>query len=166
MTDPTAQGQPSPEELQAYLEQLRAADVTEVIAQAFNMLGTGANVKLGRLDARVVIDALDALANAVDGRIDADVMSQMRAGIAQLKTAQVEAEREEAARGAGEPQAGAPQAPGDAQGAPPAGAGQAPGGPSPGSRPGGPQQPGGDQKMTDRLWIPGRGPAGPGTPPG
>jgi hypothetical protein len=161
MTDPTAQGQPSPEELQAYLEQLRAADVTEVIAQAFNMLGTGANVKLGRLDARVVIDALDALANAVDGRIDAEVMSQMRAGIAQLKTAQVEAEREEAAR------AGGPQAGGDAQapgGAPtsPSGAGQAPGSPSPG----GPQQPGGDQKMTDRLWIPGRGPAGPGTPPG
>jgi hypothetical protein len=156
MTDPTAQGQPSPEELQAYLEQLRAADVTEVVAQAFNMLGTGANVKLGRADARVVIDALDALTNAVDGRIDPGVMSQMRSGLAQLKTAQVEAEREEAAHQAGGP------APGEAPGAPASGAAdQAPSSPPPGSpQPAG--QPGGEQKMTDRLWIPGRGPGGPG----
>jgi hypothetical protein len=160
MTDPTAQGQPSPEELQAYLEQLRAADVTEVIAQAFNMLGTGANVKLGREDARVVIDALEALTNAVDGRIDADVLSQMRGGLAQLKTAQVEAEREEASRAAGGA-AGAPTS-GAADQAP-AGTPPGPGGTPPGQQP---PQPGGEQKMTDRLWIPGRGPGGPGAPTG
>jgi hypothetical protein len=152
VTDPT-QGQPTEEELQAYLEQLRTADVAEVVVQAFNMLGTGANVKLGRPDARIAIDVLDAVVGAVDGRIDERIVEQMRAGVTQLKTAQVESERE---------QAGAAPSPGPepaaSSAAPPSGDQQAP--QTPGAPPRRtPEPPGGQgQRMTDRLWVPGREP--------
>lgn len=142
--------QPSEEEMKAYLEQLREADPAEIVAQAYTMLGTGAEVKLGRSDARVLIDAMGALAEVTQGKLEDDLVTRMRNGVVQLQTAQVQAERE--AAGAGQPSAasqpaGAEQSPG------PAGQGQTP---TPGQ-----DQPdaGGEESMTDRLWIPGRGPS-------
>lgn len=171
MTDPTQHGQPgqpgqagqpSEEELRAHLAQLREADVAEIVVQAVNMFATGAQVKLGRSDARLLIDAIASVADAVDGGVDADLVKQIRDAVGQLQMAQVQAERDEAGGGADpagqQSPAGAGQAGAGQPGAGPPGAGQpgpAPGQPSPGG------QQGGKESMTDRLWIPGREP-GPG----
>lgn len=141
--------EPTEEELKAYLTQLRDADPAEIVAQAYTMLGTGAEVKLGRPDARVLIDAMGALAEAAGDRLEPDLATRMRNGVVQLQTAQVQAEREAAGTGApGDvPQTGAPQPPPDAPGQ-----GQ-PGAPEAGEADGG-----SDESMTSRLWVPGQGP--------
>lgn len=147
MTDPNESGQPTQEELEAHLAQLREADVSEIVVQTVNMLATGAQVKLGRSDARVLIDVLVALADTVDGHVEADLVRQIRDAVGQLQMAQVQAERE-AGSEAGQPAAGGAgaQAPSAPQGGPAAGRPQA-------------QQQGGEEgSLTDRLWIPGREP--------
>ncbi|MBA2528754.1 MAG: hypothetical protein H0V19_02120 [Euzebyales bacterium] len=155
MSDPTAMpGQePSPEELRAYLEQLRGAEAAGLLAEAYNLLAAGAQVKLGRSDARPLIDAMAGIAAAVGDRVPAELAAQMRDGVAQLQTAQVQAERQTAAEGEGTGDASAREP--DA--VPP------PGGPArPETGVAGAQRQGSGQRMTDRLWIPGR----PGPPPG
>jgi hypothetical protein len=140
MTDPSQTRQPTREELEAHLAQLRQADVDEVVVQAVNMLATGAQVKLGRSDARVLIDAMKAIADSADGRVDADVVKQIQDAVGQLQMAQVQAERETAAASA----PGGPDAP-----------------PGTTGRPEAPGQAAEDEaggRMTDRLWIPGREP--------
>jgi hypothetical protein len=135
----TEQPELSQEELQAYLEQLREADAADIVVQAYTMLGTGAEVKLGRPDARVLIDAMAGIVQAAGARLG-ELGQRMQAGVAQLQMAQVEAEgRTAAAQPAGEQRAGAQPEPQAQQ-------------PSPGPT----EQPSGPS-MTDRLWIPGRG---------
>jgi hypothetical protein len=151
MSDPRQPqgGQPSEEELQAYLQQLRAADVTEILVQAYSMLATAAEVKLGRPDARVVIDAMHALAGSLGGKVDPQLHQQMTQGVAQLQNAQVQVERQVATQQAGQ-QPGEPAA---EPAAPPDGE------PEPGTGPGaGPGTGPAGERMTDRLWIPGRDP--------
>ena len=140
--------QPSPEELQAYVEQLRAADPADLLVQAYTMLATAAEVKIGTPGARVLIDAMAGLGDVAAGAVEGDLGTRMRGGVAQLQTAQVQAEREAATAGgdaaAGEaqaPQTGAPQPPPDAPGQ---------------GQPAAPEGPSGGQKASDRLWIPGR----------
>lgn len=146
------------EQMRQYVEQLRSAEPAEILAQAFTMLGTGAEVKLGRPDARVLIDAIAALVDAIDGRVPQQLLDGMRNGLVQLQQAQVQAESEAGA----EQQPSAPQEPATPpqDSAPPGEAGQG----------GGPGTPGGQGaagsgsagqsqsgRMTDRLWVPGRG---------
>lgn len=141
MTDPTQAGQeePSEEEVQQYLEQLREADPSDVLAQAFNMLATGAQVKLGRSDARMLIDALDGMAQAVAPRLSEEFASQMRNSVSQLQNAQVQAEQQagaqpaEAGGGGGSGQRGGDEAAQPSQ-----------------------ESQGGGQRLTDRLWVPGQ----------
>lgn len=132
-------GELSEEELRAYLDQLREAQVGEILVQAYTMLGTGAEVKLGRPDARVLIDAMAGLVSAVGARLG-ELGTRMQGGVAQLQSAQVEAERQLAQQA----ESAAPQ--------------PAPAQPAPAQAP--PEQPappaGGGQSMTDRLWIPGQ----------
>jgi hypothetical protein len=138
-------GELSEEELRAYLEQLREADATEILVQAYTMLGTGAEVKLGRADARVLIDAMGGLVSAVGQRLG-ELGTRMQSGVAQLQMAQVEAERQASQ------QASPPQ--GDQPGRRPPQADQSP---QQAEQPA-QQNAGGQQRMTDRLWIPGRDP--------
>lgn len=138
----------SESELRAYLEQLRAADVGEVVVQAYALLGAAAEAKLGMLDARMLIDAMGAMVQAVGDRVEGDLGEQMRAGVGQLQVAQVEAERQLAAAVPQGQRAAPPPATPPAPAAQP---GPAPQQPAP-PRASEPQQP-----MTDRLWIPGRG---------
>ncbi|MFO8076502.1 MAG: hypothetical protein ACQETV_05185 [Actinomycetota bacterium] len=137
MSDPSQQGQPSQEEMQAYIEQLRAADPSEIVAQAFTMLGTGAELKLGRPDARVLIDAVAALVGAVGDRVSDELRSGMESGLAQLQQAQVEAEQQ-AGGAAGEPEGSEPTAQAPPSSPPPS------------------QSPGQGSQGSDRLWVPGR----------
>ena len=150
MSDPTQMaGQPSPEEMRVYLEQLRESDPAGLIAEAFNLLATGAQVKLGRPDARALIDGIAGMVQGAAGALPQELADQMNSGVAQLQMAQVQAERDAAAATApGADAATETAAPGEA--APPSGA---PRTSSPGQ--------GADQRMTDRLWVPGRDPRPP-----
>lgn len=147
MTDPTQEGQPTEEEIKAYLGQIREADPAAIIVQAYQMLGEGAQIKLGRSDARVLIDAMAGLADAVESGLPAELAGQMKQGVAQLQAAQVQAEQQ-GGQDATTPQAGQPAAEPSAPGQPQA--------PAPGSQ--GQPGAGGEEKLTDRLWVPGKGP--------
>ncbi|MGH8885490.1 MAG: hypothetical protein ACRDYX_10040 [Egibacteraceae bacterium] len=138
----------SEEELRAYFAQLREAPVADMLGQAYTMLGAWAEAKLGRPDARPLIDALNALVQGAGAGLPDDLARRMRDGIAQLQMAQVQAEEQLA----NERKAQAV----DQQAAP-----------NPASRSPGTQQPPssgadeGAQRLTDRLWIPGRDPGPP-----
>jgi hypothetical protein len=95
MSDPTTGG-PSEEELRAYLESLRAAQPVEIIVQAFGILATASEVKLGMPDARVLIDGMAALLDATQQHMPPEIVTRMRETVSQLQMAQVQAERETA----------------------------------------------------------------------
>ena len=133
MSDPTANG-PSEEELRAYLESLRAAQPVEVLVQSFGILATASEVKLGRADARVLIDAMTALIDATEQHIPPEIATRMRETISQLQMAQVQAEREDAAGPATEDQQPSEQ-------------------PAPDDGAAGQTQ---EESPASRLWIPGR----------
>ena len=141
----------SEEELRQYVAELREAPAAELVAQAFTMIGAWAEAKLGRPDARTLIDALSGLVQGAESGLDADLVKQMREGVAQLQMAQVQVERQLASQ---------PQ-----QGDRPSGEQPEPRQPqTEQQRPqqARPQPQPQDQKMTDRLWIPGRDPKPPG----
>jgi hypothetical protein len=148
MTEESSANQPTEEELQAYLAQLREADVAQVVVQAYQVLGTGAEVKMGRADARLLIDAMDAFVATLDGRVPGELVEQMRAGVRQLQTAQVRAEQDEAQgegadRTAGEQGGGVP---------PPSTARPS----TPGGQPLTPPPAGQEPPQAKRLWVPGQ----------
>jgi hypothetical protein len=135
MADPMADG-PTEEEMRAYLDSLRAAQPVEVIVQAFGLLATAANVKVGQSDARVMIDGMAALLDATADHVPEQIAGQMRETVRQLQLAQVQAEQDAAG---GQPAAGASdtaEAVGGREDQPP------------------PQQQQPD--AASRLWIPGR----------
>lgn len=140
--------QPSEEEMRAYVEQLRAADPAEIITQAFTMLGAAAETKLGRPDARLLIDGLAGLVEAVEGRVDEELAGGMRNGLAQLQQLQVQAEREAGAEGEGASDEAAAEEPAAGAAAQDQGRAQAQGDPQGSAQKG--------QRATDRLWIPGQ----------
>ena len=140
MTDPNMAGQPSEEEMRAYVEQLREADSAQIFVQAYQILGTGAEVKLGRGDARPLIDAMESLIAVADGAITDELVDQMREGVRQLQMAQVQAEQE----------AGAEEVEEQGQ------AGTQPDGAAAQSPPQAPSAPPAQEKKSDRLWIPGQ----------
>lgn len=140
--------QPTEEELRAYMDQLRSAPVEEVVAQAFSMLAAAAEAKLGEPDARVLIDGIAGLTQATAGKLS-QLGTQMSQGVSQLQAAQVQLEgRRE------QPDGGDAESGGQTAGADERTAGQAAGSDASG-QPSQPQQP--EERMTDRLWVPGRG---------
>jgi hypothetical protein len=132
--------EPTEAEVRAYLEQLRAAPVEAVVAEVAEALLSAVQVKLGRPDGRLLIDAAAALASALEGRIDAALHGQIAAALAQLRLAQVELEGGQGV--AAEEGGSGPGASGtDGTDVPPAP--PAPGPPGAGS-------------AASRLWVPGR----------
>jgi hypothetical protein len=163
-TDPSQPGQqaePTEEEVRAYLGQLRAAPVDQVVAEVASALLNAAQVKLGRRDGRLLLDVVADVAERIRGTLPAELTDQVDQALTQLRLAQVEAEREVAAaaqQGHVEP---------DDLGSPPAGAGREGEGaaaasagergsstPPPATGQQAPQQPGGG--AASRLWVPGR----------
>lgn len=140
--------QPDEEQIREYLAQLRQAAADELVAQAFSVLASGAEVKLGRNDARLLIDAATALSEAVGDDVREDLKQQMTNAVSQLRMAQVDAEKQLAQlRAEGKlPPEEEETGPSDA-GAEGAGEEQEPaaGGQAQRSR-----------DATSRLWIPGR----------
>lgn len=138
MSDPMTDG-PTEEQMRAYLENLREAQPVEIVVQAFGLLATASEIKLGRVDARVLIDGMAALLEATAGRMPDEIVDRMQQTVAQLQMAQVQTERDVAAAEADEVGEGG-QAQPSAQ---PPTAGQQE-----------QQQP--REDVTNRLWIPGR----------
>ncbi len=145
---------PSEEEVRQYLAQMRGAPADQVLVEVVQGLLNAAQVKLGRNDARLLLDATAALNDAVRGQVDDQLTSQVDQALSQLRLAQVEAEREVAQSGQAEPNdvgatGEAPAAPADPGAAQPGGAAapppQAP-----------PQQPQQQPSQTSKLWIPGQ----------
>ncbi len=152
------QQQPSEEEIRAYLSQLREAPVDQVLAEVSNALLNAAQVKVGRRDGRLLIDATAAVTDAVRGHAAEELTSQLDQALTQLRMAQVEGEQQVAQAAAGgqaepgdlttDPSAEdgtSGQATTDAD----AGAGEQP-------RQDPPQQPPPGGGAASRLWVPGR----------
>ena len=140
-------GMPSEAELEQMLVQMREAPAEQVLVEVVNVLLQAAQVKLGRPDARLLIDAVAAVAEASAGRADPTLLGQVGQAVAQLRLAQVEAE--------GGPSASVGQAAAGSASA--ASAGPGPSGPAPAPAPASTSEPGpagGEQRS--RLWVPGR----------
>lgn len=97
---------PSEEEVRAYLGQMRGAPVDQIVAELVQGLLNAAQVKLGRQDARLLIDVVATVNDRVRGVVDQQLVGQVDQALSQLRLAQVEAEREvgqAAAEGHAEP---------------------------------------------------------------
>lgn len=150
--EPTGEtGQLTEEQVRAYLSELREADASDIVVQAVSLLLNGAQVKLGRPDARMLIDAADGLLDAVGQRLEDRLTQELRSVLSQLRVAQVDAEKEEG-----------DQAPAQEREAPPGEAGRrraAAGGrqdrpPSGGPSAGAGQERGEGGATSSRLWVP------------
>lgn len=144
MAQDAAPGALTEAEMQEMLAQMREAPAEQVLVEVINALLQASQVKLGRPDARLLIDAVAAMADAVQGRADASLLDQVGQAVTQLRLAQVEAEGGDgSAQVDGSAQAdggdeGAPPPPADGPSATPADAPPAAGG------------------QPSRLWVPGR----------
>jgi hypothetical protein len=136
--DGTAPGGPSEAELQMMLAQMREAPAEQVLVEVINGLLQAVQVKLGRPDARLLLDAVAAIGESARGRADTQLIDQVAGAVAQLRLAQVEAEGASGATVQADPSSQGPraavadEAPRPSQGQPPV--------PPAGSR----------------LWVPGR----------
>jgi len=139
-------GGPSEAEMQQMLVQMREAPAEQVLVEVINALLQAVQVKLGRPDARLLLDAVAAMADSARGRADAKLVDQVTAAVAQLRLAQVEAEGGPVVGAAGDPAAATGM-----QSRPPGGAptGSSAGPPAAGS-------PGDPSGGGSRLWVPGR----------
>lgn len=137
-------GGPSEAELEMMLAQMREAPAEQVLVEVINVLLQAAQVKLGRPDARLLIDTVAAVAQVAAGRADAALLGQVGEAVTQLRLAQVEAEG-----GASAPGLDAAHA---EPGAEPAGPVGSPAAPQAVPGPASPQSP----PAESRLWVPGR----------
>jgi len=143
MAGQTGPGAPSEAELQMMLAQMREAPAEQILVEVVNVLLQAVQVKLGRPDARLLLDVVAGVASAAKGRADTTLLTQVEQAIGQLRLAQVEAESrtpEGTDVGPADPaQPAAPQRPAAAAAAPT----------------GSPQPPDGSEGRS-RLWVPGR----------
>lgn len=147
--DASGSGQPSEEEVRAYLSQLRQAPAEQVLAEVLSGLLNAAQVKVGRRDGRLLIDASATLIDEVRDHLSEDLRSQVDEVLGQLRTAQVEGEREVAsARAQGQDEPNDLGAEGE-----PAPSGQSQGQSGQQDQPGQAGQPSGE--AAKRLWTPG-----------
>lgn len=167
-----APGEPSEEEVRQYLAQMRATPAEQIVAEVLQGLLNAAQVKLGRHDARLLLDAASDVVERTGPALSADLRQQLGDVLSQLRMGQVQAEQEVAesgheeandldgltAPGGEDDQATAGSAP-DPQATPPSGRTARPVQPGAGGlggTPPGGQPPGGQGSPLDKLWIPGR----------
>jgi ribosomal protein L29 len=86
--------EPSEEELRQYLGEMRQAHVGEIVAQVVSALLNGAQVKLGRRDARLLIDLAAAVNDQAGPYLEQRFEDEVTQVLSQLRMAQVEAEQE------------------------------------------------------------------------
>lgn len=135
-------GEPSEEEVRAYVDQLRRAPADQVVAEVASALLNAAQVKLGRQDGRLLIDVAASVTDSVRGRLDKPLTDQLDQALTQLRLAQVEAEQQ-VARAAAQGY----EETGDLAAEP--GGDDADPSPPPAPAPG-------QDSAASRLWVPGR----------
>jgi hypothetical protein len=131
------QSRPPAADATEIVKQLRSAPVEEIVAESFFMLLNAAQIKLGRRDARLLIDLSTVLLEQAGSYLPDTLVKQVEQSLGQLRLGQVSAENELAKPGQPEPndltQSPTPP-PSRSTGSP-----TAAGSPSP----------------TSRLWVPG-----------
>jgi hypothetical protein len=85
------------------VDQLRSAPAEQIVAEAFFMLLNGAQVKLGRRDARLLIDLNTVMLDYARPYLPDQLVKQVKQSLDQLRLGQVSAERTVAAKGQPEP---------------------------------------------------------------
>lgn len=126
------------EQLREYLAQLRTAPVEQVLTEVLSGLLSAAQAKLGRRDARLLIDISAQAVDHARAHLSAGLSQQLDQALGQLRREQVRAEEQVAAQTGSEPndlgQTPAPPQPAGAQ------------------QPSRPSPPGAESG----LWVPGR----------
>jgi hypothetical protein len=150
-TPPSGEAGLSEEAAREYAKQLRSAPAEQIVTEILSSLLNLAQVKLGRRDARLLIDLCAILVGQARPHLSSELTRQVDQALSELRLAQVRAEgAATGTAGRAEPNDLA-EAP-----APPAGTGTQPApGPTGSSSPvapGGPGQP----PPAGRLWVPGR----------
>jgi hypothetical protein len=142
---PGQQGEPSEEEVRAYLGQLRTAPVEQVVAEVISAMLNAAQVKLGRKDGRLLLDLATSTVEGARAHLPSELVDQVDDVLAQLRVAQVDAEREvaEAAQQGHHEE-------GDLTAGGPGTTAQA------GADPASPPPPEDPPSAASRLWVPGR----------
>ena len=151
VSDATNHAPESEAQAREFVAQLRSAPAEQIITELLSGLLNAAQVKLGRRDARLLIDLSAVLHEHARGPLPAELTRQVDQALHQLRLGQVRAEGEAAQRNP-EPNAlaGAP-APPAAPPAAPAGTPAPPAGTPASAAPPPPQPP-----AASRLWLPGR----------
>lgn len=93
----------SDEELRDYARRLRSAPVEQVIADVLISVLNAAQVKLGRRDARLLIDLSTLMHAHVRDYVSADLTKQIDQLLGQLRLGQVSAENRARQKGEAEP---------------------------------------------------------------
>jgi hypothetical protein len=132
------QSRPTADDASEIVKQLRSAPAEEIVAEAFFMLLNAAQIKLGRRDARLLIDLSTVMLEHAHDYLPDTLVKQVEQSLGQLRIGQVSAENELAKRGQPEPN-DLPRAP-----TPPA------------TGSGGSPSAAASQSRTSGLWVPGR----------
>lgn len=135
-TRPPVEGQPSEDEVREYLKQLRSAPAEQVVADIVFGLVNAAQAKLGRRDARLLIDLTSTVMEQTRAHLSAELVTEVDQVIGQLRLSQVQAESRLSAINQHEPNDLA----------------EMPAPPSPAAR----QPAGRPQPPPSKLWVPGR----------
>ncbi len=86
--------QPSEEEIQEYVSQMRGAPLEQIVAEVLQALLNSAQMKLGRRDGRLLIDLAGTVTEQTREHLSEQVLQQVDEGLSKLRMAQVEAEEE------------------------------------------------------------------------
>jgi hypothetical protein len=148
---PPAGDRPSEDEIREYVQQVRSAPADRVVSEVLFGLLNAAQAKLGRRDARLVIDLSAAVLDHSRKYLPAELIEQVDQVLGQLRLGQVQAESRLAASSEPEPNdlPEAPPAPGataDRQPPSPPTSGDSPARPAAAPR----------SEPPPKLWVPGR----------
>jgi hypothetical protein len=120
-----------------FVERLRSAPAEEIVAEAFFMLLNAAQIKLGRRDARLLIDLSAVILEHAGNHLSDTLAKQVEQSLGQLRLGQVSAENEVARKGQPEPN-------------------DLPRSPTPPSTSTGGTSAASSQSPASKLWVPGR----------
>lgn len=135
------------EQAREYVQRLRSAPVEQLVSELLSGLLNAAQVKLGRKDARLLIDLSGLMLEHARRYLSADLAKQVDQALAQLRIGQVRAESAASGTASVEPN-DLTETP-----TPPGPAGSSPAQPAPAAAPP-PGQAG--ASAASKLWIPGR----------
>jgi hypothetical protein len=93
----------SAKDAQELVEKLRSAPAEQIVTEAFFMLLNGAQAKLGRRDARLLIDLSTVMLDYVRQYLSKPLVKQVEQSLDQLRLGQVSAEKAVADKGQPEP---------------------------------------------------------------